>query len=248
MAGSIGFLMALGAMGGEITGGAAHALWQRLSPSARLAEAYRRLRAAGQIEILGTGPLDERIVRLTADGRAYLCETDPEALWKRPWDGLWRIVAFDIPEKDASLRTRLRRRLHEHRFGWLQNSVWISPDPVDEFRARLNEMRLLPDSLTLLEARLIGGESNEAMVATAWDFAVLDTRHAHYLEVLRSRPNHLQQAAAWLPWLETERRAWEEIVRHDPFLPQGLLPQLYRGQAVWQARQEAFAACRAALL
>ncbi len=249
MAGSIRFLMALGAVGGEIGGAAAHALWQQISPRARLAEAYRRLRAAGQIEIQGTGPLDARIVRLTETGRrAAHGEVDPEARWGRPWDGVWRLVAFDIPERDAKLRARLRRKLHEHRFGWLQNSVWISPDPVDEFRAQLSEKSLLPESLTLLEARPVGGENDAALVSAAWDFAALDKYHTHYLEVLRLRPNSLQQTAAWLSWLETERRAWEEIVRHDPFLPQVLLPRLYRGQAIWQARQEAFAACRTALL
>ncbi len=248
MAGSIRFLMAVGAAGGEVSGVVAEALWRKISPSARLAEAYRKLRAAGRIEIHGTGPLDERIIRLTAEGRrACLGPVEPESLWRRPWDGRWRIVAFDIPETEASLRARLRRKLHEHRFGWLQNSVWISPDPIDEFRARLSEKSLLPESLTLLEAHPVGGESNEALVTSAWDILALDKCHTHYLEVLRLRPNRFQQTTAWLNWLATEFRAWSAIAKRDPFLPRVLLPAGYRGPAVWQARQEAFAACRKAM-
>jgi phenylacetic acid degradation operon negative regulatory protein len=248
MAGSIRFLMAVGAAGGEVSGVLAHALWKNISPSARLDEAYRRLRLAGQIEFHGTGPLDARVIRLTAEGhRTCLGTVDPEPLWARNWDGLWRIVAFDIPETNACLRVRLRRRLHAYRFGWLQNSVWISPDPIDEFRARLSEKNLLPESLTLLEAHPAGGESNEAFVTSAWDFDALDKCHTHYLEVLHLRPNRLQQAAAWLSWLETERRAWQQIAKRDPFLPRELHPRTYRGPAVWQARQEAFAACGTAL-
>lgn len=248
MAGSFTFVLALGAIGGEASGELAHALWKQISTKARLAEAYRRLQAAGQIEVHGTGPLDERIIRLTADGqRTCRANLDPEQLWSRPWDGTWRIVAFDIPEVDAALRARLRRKLHEHRFGWLQNSVWITPDPVDEFRALLSEKRLLPDSLALLEARPAGGESNEAMVASAWDFAALDKSHDHYLKILQLHPNRLQKPAAWLSWLETEHRAWSRLTRQDPFLPRSLSPRFYRGQTIWKARQEAFAAFHAAL-
>lgn len=247
MAGSIRFLLAVGALGGEISGALASELWRKISPQARLAEAYRRLRVAGQIEVHGSGPLDERLVRLTAEGQRVCQATiDPEKRWARPWDAIWRIVAFDIPESEASLRARLRRKLHEHRFGWLQNSVWITPDPIDEFRALMSEKRLLPESLTLLEAKPSGGESNEAMVTSAWDFAALDKSHEHYLEILRLRPSRLQKPAAWLSWLETEQRAWTHLVRQDPFLPRPLLPRFYRGETVFGARQEALAAFRLA--
>ncbi len=249
MAGSIRFLLALGALGGEATGALAHTLWHKFSTTGRRAEAYRRLQASGQIEVHGSGALDERIIRLTTAG-ARICrsEVDPEQLWARPWDGVWRIVAFDIPETDAKTRAQLRRRLHEHRFGWLQNSVWISPDPVDEFQALLCEKHLLPESLTVLDARPSGGESDEAMATSAWDFAALDKGHEHYLEVLRLRPKRFQKLAVWLSWLETEHRAWTNLARRDPFLPRVLLPRSYRGPAIWAARQEAHATFQAAIV
>ena len=232
-----------------MTGALAHALWHRFSTTGRRAEAYRRLHAAGRIELQGSGPLDTRIVRLTADGsRLCRAEVDPERLWARPWDGIWRIVAFDIPDSETPLRARLRRRLRALRFGWLQNSVWISPDPTDEFRALLGERHLFPESLTLLEARPAGGESDAALVASAWDFAALDKMHEHYLEVLRLRPSRLQKRAAWFSWLETEHRAWCALARRDPFLPRALHPRLYRGPAVWTARREAHASFQSTVL
>lgn len=248
MAGSYRFLLALGAAGGEVSGALAHMLWEKVSTKARLAQSYRRLQATGKIEVHGDGLVDERIIRLTADGKSEcLAGVDPPALWARPWDGIWRIVAFDIPEIEASLRTRLRRRLHEHRFGWLQNSVWISPDPIDEFRAKASEQHLLPEALTLFEATPAGGEGNESLVTSAWDFAMLDRSHEDYLQVLRLRPNRLRKATSWLPWLETERRAWACVVRRDPFLPRKLHPRGYRGPEVWTARQTALADFRGTL-
>lgn len=43
------------------------------------------------------------------------------------WDGKWRIVIFDIPEKKKAAREALRRRLRELGFYQLQRSVWIFP-------------------------------------------------------------------------------------------------------------------------
>ncbi len=243
MAGSIRFLLALGAVGGEATGELAQAIWNRFSRSARLAEAYRRLRLAGHIEVHGTGPIDTRIVRLTADGRrASTAGIDPVQQWDRPWDGIWRIVAFDIPETAANLRVRLRRKLHAHRFGWLQNSVWISPDPIAEFHSHVNETPLLPESLTVLKAQPSGGESSEAIVASAWDFEALAKAQKHYLEVLNLRPTRLSRDGAWANWLTTEQRAWGRVAKLDPFLPRVLHPSTYRGEAIWKARTEAYAA------
>ncbi|MFT3831132.1 MAG: hypothetical protein QM691_15640 [Opitutaceae bacterium] len=113
MAGSIRFLLALGASGGEATGAVAHTLWHKFSTTGRRAEAYRRLQVSGHIEVSGSGPLDERIVRLTAQGcLACRAAVDPERLWARAWDGVWRIVTFDIPDTDTRIRAQLWRKLH----------------------------------------------------------------------------------------------------------------------------------------
>lgn len=248
MAGSWWFVISLAAAGGELSGAVARALWEKCSRGGRLRHHLQRLGEAGRIHFDGDGPLDERILRLTDEGRRWTQGgVDPLARWARRWDRHWRIVAFDIPESSTALRTRLRRRLHEHRFGWLQNSVWISPDPIDDFRARLNEKKIVPDSLMFLQATTIGGESSEAMVLAAWDFDALAKGYAAYLDILRLRPGVGHGLAAWFEWLATESRAWRQIVRRDPFLPEVLLPQGYRGVEAWAARKEALAGFTAVL-
>jgi len=46
---------------------------------------------------------------------------------KKEWDGLWRIVVFDIPEKHRRLRDGLRSKLKELDFIEFQKSIFIFP-------------------------------------------------------------------------------------------------------------------------
>lgn len=49
------------------------------------------------------------------------------------WDGLWRLVFFDVPESSRSLRDSFRRDLRSRGFGLWQNSTWVSPYNHDFF-------------------------------------------------------------------------------------------------------------------
>ena len=48
---------------------------------------------------------------------------------KRPkrWDGKWRVIIFDIPEKKRAVRAEVRAILTEAGFQRLQDSVWVYP-------------------------------------------------------------------------------------------------------------------------
>jgi len=46
---------------------------------------------------------------------------------KKVWDGKWRIVVFDIPERKRKMRNFFREKLSWLGFKKLQESVWISP-------------------------------------------------------------------------------------------------------------------------
>lgn len=216
----------------------------------RLQARMRRMETAGWIGRPPAGVTDERIHRLTEHGRSLVFGTvDPPTLWARPWDGVWRLVMFDVPQTDAALRTRLRRQLRIARYGWLQNSVWLCPDPVQGFGRANDRERTSPESLVVFEGRPATGESDAELVAAAWDFPRVARLHAEYLKLLKLRPARTRDVRfdAWVSWLATERRAWEQISRHDPFLPLALHPPGYAGQAVWQARLEALRAAGAAL-
>ncbi|MBI4661723.1 MAG: hypothetical protein HY735_23110 [Verrucomicrobia bacterium] len=185
---------------------------------------------------------EQRTHTLTAEGRRVaLGGRDPEACWSRDWDGQWRLVVFDLPEIENTLRVRLRRFLKDRHFGYLQNSVWITPDPLDSIAADLHGFAEDVQALIILQARACGGESNAAIVNGAWNFEKVNQTYCGYLEVLeqlgqkakedRTTPQRLRQ------FLQRERSHWLEAVSIDPLLPESLLPAVYLGKEAWRARR-----------
>src|ERR1051326_8042342 len=113
----------------------------------------------------------DRVLRLTEAGRLLaLGGRDPEASWRRSWDGRWRLVLFDLPVAEGTKRNQLREFLRSCGFGWLQKSVWISPHPLKEQSALLIGTEIKVESLIFLEARPSAGETDEEIVSGAWDF------------------------------------------------------------------------------
>ncbi len=186
---------------------------------------------------------DERTYRLTAAGRLRaLGGRDPQARWSRRWDGRWRIVLFDVPAGQNAHRMRLRRYLCDRSFGYLQRSVWITPDSLEGQRQVLEGGKIDVKTLILLEARPCAGESDAEIVAGAWDFERINLRYARHLKVLGERPGaELEDegpARVLLDWARAEHQAWLEAVTPDPLLPEPLLPADYLGQQAWRKRIE----------
>lgn len=90
-----------------------------------LAAALKRLREGGLVdESTDSG---EVIIRLTELGKTSL---EGLAGLEEKWDGYWRIVIFDIPEKQRVVRNLLRRKLKEWGFKKWQQSVWVTKNNV----------------------------------------------------------------------------------------------------------------------
>lgn len=192
------------------------------------------------------GKTGDRLHCLTEAGRLQaLGGRDPEACWNRRWDGRWRLALFDVPEVRTADRHRLRYYLRSRGFGCLQNSVWITPNPVNEERVRLADGPVNVGTLILLEARPCAGETDAQIVAGAWDFADLNKRYAAHQTVLARRPlrslDSKEAAQAFYGWFQSEREAWGDAMERDPLLPEALLPSGYAGREAWRHRLEAMA-------
>lgn len=184
----------------------------------------------------------DRVVRLTEKGRLRaMGGRDPEVCWSRPWDGKWHMVLFDIPEKDRKLRAVLRRHLAAAHFGYLQNSVWVSPDPLDFERRLFKGTEINAESLLTLDAVPGTGEKNSDIVCGAWDFEAINRNYTEHIEILQELP----PPGEWTSgkgkpplrrWIEAEREAWRDAVSSDPLLPRSLHPRGYLGEKAWKLR------------
>lgn len=196
----------------------------------------RKLALRGVITL--PDPTDARVLRLTDAGRRIVSGgVSPGERWARPWDGLWRMVLFDIEEVDRPVRTRLRNVLAAARLGYLQGSVWISPDSLVDLRAAIRSITPNPEALLFFEGRPFAGESDGALVQGAWSFRRLREAYEHCLGLLRNPPPKTAPAARWKAWLGEERQAWVDASSRDPFLPDVLLPVDYLGKEVHAFRK-----------
>jgi hypothetical protein len=53
------------------------------------------------------------------------------------WDGKWRLVSFDVYEKNRNKRNLLRNELQAYGFRMIHQSMWAYPYPCDEYIALL---------------------------------------------------------------------------------------------------------------
>jgi len=127
----------------------------RYLPGERNKFGHRIRTAAGRIVAKGQAMWIEKkgkkYLRITNLGRRELAlEQAKVALTaqKKRWDGRWRMVVFDIPERRRKVRGRLREVMQEVGFVRMQDSVWVYPYDCEDFIALLKtELKIGKDAL-----------------------------------------------------------------------------------------------------
>ena len=200
----------------------------------------QRLEEQGMIEAVDkAGHRLQRVIRLTEEGRRLaLGGVLPPSLWDRGWDGKWRLAMFDIPESRRAERRKLRQVLQGARFGNMQRSVWLSPDPMNRMAEALRGELADCGVLTIFEGHSCAGESQDDLVASAWDFKAVNDAyaawqaHADGFSGLGAKP----KTGDVLRWGERERLLWRDCMATDPLLPRELWLPDYAGEKAWKRR------------
>ena len=72
------------------------------------------------------------------------------------WDGIWRVLIFDIPEPTRAIRNLFRAKLQELEFYTLQKSVYVTPRPCEKEMTELARALKISDKVLVLEAKKLG--------------------------------------------------------------------------------------------
>jgi phenylacetic acid degradation operon negative regulatory protein len=214
--------------------------------SNRLQQTIRQLESKQLLETQGKS-LD-RVIRLTEKGRQLLSGArNPEAEWAKEWDGAWRMVIFDIPESHRRLRRKLRDILRANHFGWLQQSVWLSPHSMDSINKLIRKATPGLASLSLMDCHPLPGNSNSDLVKGAWDFSKINAGYESYIQHIKQfRANQITTNAN--RFFAEEKLLWDTALKHDPLLPKQLIPNGYLGEKAWCLRKKKLPRIVSALL
>lgn len=97
-------------------------------PKQRVSSTFDMLRRQGFLSVEKKN--NQIYISLTEEGkkRAGIFQIGEFEIKKpKKWDGKWRLLIFDIPEKRKIAREALRGKLRELGFCKLQQSVWMHP-------------------------------------------------------------------------------------------------------------------------
>ncbi len=189
------------------------------------------------------GKVEDFVYALTDRGRAMVApRRDPAVEWSREWDGSWRMLLFDLPSSETSLRMMLWRWLRGHQFGYLQNSVWVFPHSVSHLIRSLEWFRDNPEQFVLAESKTLFGASPASIVLGSWHWEEINHRYADYLEEVDSYESGIARDRTLEQLIELvalEREAYDIALAMDPLLPKSLIPSRYLGQRA-HARRAAY--------
>lgn len=210
----------------------------------------RNLKTGEMEKVIKNG---EVYLRLTSVGQQSLHRDFPLlSLQRQKWDGKWRIVIFDIEEKEKATRNALRAKLQELGFGMLQESVWVTPhDLIADFREFL-KAKGLGEKVYVLEVSYLLAGNWQDLVSKIWHLDEINGKYKelyqHFLKlkemyvticgrtIEHTSKTKLKKLNERELRLEKEKLSLKEdylnLLLMDPAMPKELLPKDWFGEVL----------------
>uniref|UniRef100_UPI0031D3892F PaaX family transcriptional regulator n=1 Tax=Streptomyces hawaiiensis TaxID=67305 RepID=UPI0031D3892F len=163
--------------------------------------------------------LTERSEAVLRDGEQRIWRTGAV---NRRWDGTWTLLGFSLPESWQRQRHDLRSRLTWSGFGPLFNGLWIAPGEVDA-SALVAELGLSAH-VKVFRAHADTGTDIGRMIEETWELSDLARCYTEFLRRWQAWEDDLPDADDALVLRLRLQTEWLQIVRRDPRLPVGHLP------------------------
>lgn len=170
---------------------------------------------------------DKNRYRLTEKGYRALCLEFPFFRFvKDEWDGLWRVISYEIPEKKREIRDRLRREMRDWGLGPWHRSFWLTPHPIISHLRDLIYGRPEEKYFQAFESTHVFGDLN-LLIEKVWQKSQLEKKYRQLFkkwhDVLsakeKTNEGKMKEIVA----------SYVELLRQDPGLPKALLGKNWIG-------------------
>lgn len=188
--------------------------------SPNLSAAVSKMFKTGYLEkIIKNG---EPYLRITGKGKQALVRDFPIfSLRPKKWDRIWRIVFYDIPEKQRLRRKALELKLKELGFGMIQESVYISSfDMTEDLREFLTEQGLGDFVFVSIAKQIFAGSPRE-LVRKVWNLEKINDQYFRIYQEIQEKEE-----------LDKILTDYQKVLKEDPCLPFDLLPENWMGDRV----------------
>lgn len=175
------------------------------------------LRALIKAELISSQEMESAtLYALTKKGIAELALSFPYVRFLfSEWDGRWRIVSYEIPEKRRELRDRFRREVSGWGLGPWHRSFWITPHPIVDNLVHLVEGKEEAQYIQAFESSHTFGD-RKILIEKVWS---LDSLERAYRDLFKHWHLALSKDAEKVTKLKEIMRSYVDILRLDPGLP-----------------------------
>ena len=173
--------------------------------------------------------------RLTKKGFSELCLEFPFFRFLREkWDGKWRIISYEIPEKKREIRDRLRREMQGWGLGPWHRSFWLTPHPILPTLKALTSQKEEEKYIQAFEADHTFGD-REFLIEKVWGKSILDKS---YRELFKKWHEILSSQDEKIDKLKKVIGEYINLLRQDPGLPKELVNEGWIGFEGWNIFKE----------
>lgn len=152
------------------------------------------------------------------------------------FDGKWRVVLFEIPEKYRADRKVLQEKLKALGFEKIQKNAYISPHallaPIKRFTTDLGVRQYL----VLLEVEKIDQEKKE--VQDIWDLESINEKYQKFVREANGQRPKAKSDPYWPLLAKQLEQKFAQIYQEDPHLPQEFLPKDWQGERAYKLYKE----------
>ena len=173
-----------------------------------------------------TKTMVENTYQLTKKGFYSLCLEFPLFRYlKDKWDGKWRIISYEIPEKKREIRDRLRREMQGWGLGPWHRSFWLTPHPIIETLRQLVSQKEEEKYIQAFEADHGFGD-REVLIEKVWQKSEIDKK---YREMFKKWHDILSTDSDKTDKFRKVIAEYVSLLRLDPGLPVELVGEKWIG-------------------